>query len=177
MREALTTTSRELPGQSGGYLEDSIPHPLDMYGMSKYLGEINDPPHLTIRTSFVGLPDAGGRGLLKWAAGQQTITGYDQVMWNGLTVNELGSIIFSRLIPQNIQGIVHLHGETLSKHDLLVQAKEVFGWDSNILKESEIESATKKHIENYTLDTFYPALQTKKSIREMLVEMKKQNGI
>lgn len=163
-------------GQAGGYLEDSIPNPRDMYGLSKYLGEITEEPHLTIRTSFIGIPDAGARGLLSWAARQKAIIGYDKFMWNGLTVNEIGVILFNRLLPENKHGIVHLHGETVSKYDVLVAAKEILGWDVDIVRESELDGIT-PHVADYTLDSMYPELQTKKSLRKMLAEMRDKNGL
>ena len=164
-------------GYSGGYLEDSIPNPADMYGMSKHLGEVTDAPHLTVRTSFVGLPDAGMRGLLLWAKKQKVLIGYDKLFWNGLTANELGVILFNVLIPQKVTGIVHLHGETVSKYDLLVRAKEILGWETEIVKESDIEGLKEPHIGDQTLGSFYPEYQTAKTVREMLREMKEQNGL
>ena len=163
-------------GVWGNYSEDSLPNPPDVYGLSKLLGELYDEPHLTIRTSFIGLPDAGGRGLLDWASRQTTLMGWDQVLWNGLTTNELGSTIFNKVIPSQITGLLHLHGETVSKYDILCQAKEVFGWDVGILKESNIDKLSMKHVGNKTLASKYPEFQTKKSLRQQLEEMRDQNG-
>lgn len=171
------STNCVFAGQSGGYLEDSIPYPLDMYGMSKCLGEVTESPHLTVRTSFIGLPDLGGRGLLAWASRQKVVIGYDKVKWNGLTTNELGSIIFNTLIPDKVSGILHLHSQVTTKYDVLVTAKDVLGWDTQVIKESEVEELENNHVEDFTLSSSYPHLQTQKSLREMLEEMKKENEL
>lgn len=159
-------------GSMGHYDEESIPNPADMYGLSKYLGEVYDLPHLTIRTSFIGLPDAGGRGLLHWASEQPWAVGWDQVKWNGLTTTEFGNILFNKIIPSNISGLLHVYGETVSKYDVLMQAKEVYGWDIDILQESKIVNLPAKHTGKRTLTSLFPEFQTLKSLKQMLQEMK-----
>lgn len=159
-------------GTLGNYGEESVPNPTDIYGMSKYLGEIYDSPHLTIRTSFVGLPDAGGRGLLYWASKQSFLIGYDKVFWNGVTTVELGRRLFNVIIPQQVTGILHLHGETVSKYDVLVLANELFGWKKEIFKESSLANISIRHSGNRTLVSKYPQYQTTKTLKEMLEDLR-----
>jgi len=170
------STDYVFSGTFGGYNEESIPNPPDIYGLSKYLGEVTDTPHLTIRTSFIGLPDAGGRGLLSWAKRHKCIIGYDKVFWNGLTVNELSRIIFEVLIPNKVTGLVHLYGERVSKYDILDKARRVFNWDTEVLQESRIENLDVKHSGDRTLSSLYPEYQTNKTLDQMLQEMLNQNG-
>lgn len=158
-------------GSMGNYTENSLPNPVDIYGMSKYLGEVYDPPHLTIRTSFIGLPDPGCRGLLHWASKQSQAVGWDQVWWNGLTTVEFGNILFNKILPSQISGVLHLYGETVSKYDILVQAKEIYGWNLEILQESKLINSPVRHTGNRTLASNYPEFQTSKSLAQMLQEM------
>lgn len=157
-------------GMSGHYTEDEVPNPPDTYGMSKYLGEITYLPHLTIRTSFVGLPDPTKRGLLHWAQGERRMYGYDRVWWNGLTTIELGRIIFEEILRHNVTGLLHLYGETLTKYDLLIQAKEVFDFPGEVLPESKYVHLPRKI--NKTLDSVRGFTQTTKSFKQQLEEMR-----
>lgn len=159
-------------GRRGSYCEIDIPDPNSIYGISKYLGEVREYPHLTIRTSFIGLPDEPQRGLLAWASHQQEIVGFDSYLWNGLTATELARMLFEKIIPRQFTNIIHVYGqETLSKYDMLVQAKEVFGWNVDIKKESDLGDIDKHDI-NRTLSSELADLCVKKSFRQMLLEMK-----
>ncbi len=157
-------------GHKGHYSEIDIPNPTDIYGMSKYLGEVTEYPHLVIRTSFVGFPDVSGRGLLHWASQQSTITGYDSVYWNGLTAGELARVLFETVIPKGLTHLIHLHGEIISKYQLLEQAKEVFGWDYELL--SEVSTSPTPHELDRTLTSEIPEIQTTKSFKTQLEEMR-----
>ena len=79
IRLVQISTDCVFDGKKGGYVEIDQVSPSDSYGLSKALGEITEFPHLTIRTSFVGLPDPKGRGLLAWAANEKVVTGYGKV--------------------------------------------------------------------------------------------------
>lgn len=158
-------------GIKGRYTEIDIPNPNSLYGMSKYLGEITEFPHLTIRTSFVGFPDINRRGLLHWlfTSGSE-VTGYDKTYWSGLTTTELARILFETIIPMNLSNIIHLHGERVSKYDLLTTAKAVYGWDVNINKESE--QTEEPHTIDRSLISELPEIQSKKTFKQQVEEMK-----
>lgn len=164
------STNDVFSGLLGGYSEQDIVSPTDLYGMSKVLGEVTDFPHLTIRSSFVGFPDRAGRGLLAWEQSSKRIIGYDHFLWNGLTALELATIIMEKIVPDmNRVGLLHLHGPTLSKYEVLMQAKEVFGWDVEILKESEV--ALSPHVADKTLRTEHGIISLK-SFKQQLTEMR-----
>lgn len=121
-------------GDRGGYGETDTPDTEEAYGVSKLMGEVIYRPHLTVRTSFVGWPDPAGRGLLAWMKSQSAgsyMPGYDQAIWNGLTVWGLCKYLLE-LAYSPIHGVIHLHGQTLSKYHLLQTANEVFDWNYNI---------------------------------------------
>jgi len=158
-------------GVEGGYVETDVPYPTDLYGVSKYLGEVTYYPHLTIRTSFVGLPDPNGRGLLSWAQQQKEVVGYDKVFWNGLTTVELGKQLFKIIyLKPNLSGLLHLYGETVSKLDILVEAGLVWGWDQTVVAESTLTD--RPHVLDRTLASHFPDLQTKKPLFQMLTELR-----
>lgn len=125
-------------GDRGGYIESDLPDAEDNYGWYKAQGEVSHEPHLTVRTSFVGWPDPKGRGLLAWlnSSRQPEIQGYYNVRWNGLTTWTLADMLVELAYGRQT-GIMHLHGQTVSKHDLLVMANSAYGWGKHIIPVEE----------------------------------------
>lgn len=116
-------------GTRGGYKERDRPNGTSVYAVTKALGEVVEGGHLTIRTSIIG-PEIreGGIGLFQWFMQQKgEVTGYRQVMWNGVTTLELAKAI-DVLMKQELSGLVHLAcPQPVSKHDLLQLMQHI--WD------------------------------------------------
>ena len=109
-------------GNRGFYTEQDEPDEVhDVYGWSKAQGEIYFAPHLTIRTSFIGLPDPKGRSLLGWLVRHppgSVVPGYTNLLWNGLSTLVLSDCIVD-LAYSHHSGIVHVFGQVVSKYDVL----------------------------------------------------------
>ncbi|CAM4332354.1 dTDP-4-dehydrorhamnose reductase family protein [Paenibacillus tarimensis] len=119
-------------GHGGGYTEEQRPDGVSVYAVTKAMGEVWDPQHLTIRTSIIG-PEirANGIGLLQWFLRQQgTIKGYERVMWNGVTTLELAKAVHYAITEPEAGGLVHLTApEPVSKLELLQLFQRV--WKRN----------------------------------------------
>ena len=77
-------------GHKGFYTEKDIPDPIDLYGRSKVLGEINYKNSITIRKSVIGHELSSNFGLLEWFLNQKNkVNGYKKAIFSGLTVLEL----------------------------------------------------------------------------------------
>lgn len=134
IRMVGVSTDCVFKGDRGDYGEADTPDTEDAYGVSKLMGEVFYRPHLTVRTSFVGWPDPAGRGLLAWLTQQKynsIVPGYANVLWNGLTVWAMCHYLVE-LAHSPIYGVMHLHGQTLSKFHLLETVNKVYGWDYSI---------------------------------------------
>lgn len=114
-------------GLRGEYTEEDVPDPQENYGYYKLQGEVTTSPHLTVRTSVVGWPDPKMRSLLAWFFLDSHLSkpGYTNVFWNGLTVTSLADYLVELAYSRHT-GIMHLHGQTISKHELLLTAAEAF---------------------------------------------------
>ncbi len=128
-------------GKTGEYTEEEIPDEIGVYGMSKFLGEVNSPPNLTIRTSIIGKEAGTTRNLLDWFLSQRgkRVDGYSKVFWNGVTTITLAKIV-SKIITEDIKfekGLIHIAGEKVSKLDLLRMAQKVFDIDCTIIPVDE----------------------------------------
>lgn len=108
-------------GKKGNYKENDLRDGQDFYAMSKILGEINNPNHLTLRTSIIG-PEIRkkGEGLFHWFMAQDnTIHGYKNVIWSGVTTYELAKII-KWSIDQRLVGLYHVtNNSSINKYQLL----------------------------------------------------------
>lgn len=119
------------------YNENSPKRPTDLYGASKLMGEPESS--LTIRTSIIGpeLSSGAAGGLLGWFLGQsgQTIKGFTNHLWNGITTKEFGKVcdkLISGQIPHPGSGIYHVFSNVVTKYEMVTKFKERFKIDVTI---------------------------------------------
>lgn len=126
-------------GHKGGYREDDIPDPVDLYGRSKLLGEVTSDRHLTIRTSFIGPELAAHYGLLDWFLGQRgEIKGYARALWSGFTSLALSRILLELALRPDAVGLLNVAGEQIDKYSLLCKLCKAFAKeDVNIVPSAE----------------------------------------
>lgn len=110
-------------GKTGNYKDSDEKDALDVYGMSKNLGEIINNSDLTLRTSIIG-PElkANGEGLFHWIFSQKNVgilNGYEKSIWGGVTTLELAKII-DKSIQENLTGLYQISNNIpISKFDLV----------------------------------------------------------
>lgn len=130
------TTDCVFNGSTGfPYDENSLPSPVDLYGLSKSLGEPQNC--LTLRTSIVGPEIEGFLSLLEWFRRQtgKTVKGYRRHFWNGVTTREFGNIcerIFNNRADYPEKGVYHVFSNAVSKHEMLLKFREKYDIDCEI---------------------------------------------
>ena len=82
-------------GRKGYYTEEDPSDAEDLYGKTKYLGEVDYPGCLTLRTSIIGRELDTSHGLIEWFMSQEgkTVSGYKNAVFSGLTTLALSEII------------------------------------------------------------------------------------
>jgi dTDP-4-dehydrorhamnose reductase len=122
-------------GRKGNYSESAVADAEDLYGRTKFLGEVSYDNCLTLRTSMIGREVATSHGLIEWFLGQKgkVIRGYTQAIFSGFTTNALAEII-AQIISEhpNLYGVWHVASEPISKFDLLSLTKQTYGLDIQI---------------------------------------------
>jgi dTDP-4-dehydrorhamnose reductase len=115
-------------GRKGSYTEDDPSDAEDLYGRTKYLGEVAYPHCVTLRTSIIGRELKNKLGLIEWFLAQKgTIKGYKHAIYTGFTTDEIARIISQLVIPNtNLSGVYQVSSNPISKYDLLLKAKEAF---------------------------------------------------
>ena len=125
-------------GKKGNYLESDESDAEDLYGRSKFLGEVAYPPHsITLRTSIIGRELKTRLGLIEWFLSQKdggTINGYTRAIFTGFTTDELSRIIMKKVIPHGeLTGLYHVSSNPINKWELLQIANRAFERKINIL--------------------------------------------
>lgn len=125
-------------GRYGKYDEESLPSAVDLYGRSKFLGEVYGNNCLTLRTSFIGRELSSFTELLEWFIAQNgnTVRGYTNALYTGISTLFLSDVV-SDIIEnhQGLSGLYHLSGDVISKYDLLCLARDAFKLDIEIIPE------------------------------------------
>jgi dTDP-4-dehydrorhamnose reductase len=124
-------------GVKGNYDEIDSVSPVDVYGRTKSLGEINNQNNvLTIRTSIIGFEISNHKtGLLEWFINEKKpIYGFKNEFWNGVTTLELAKIINYCISVKWFHGINHLSTNMkISKYELLLKINSVLKLNKDII--------------------------------------------
>lgn len=122
-------------GRQGAYREEDDSDAVDLYGKSKYIGELHDVPHaITLRTSIIGRELDTAHGLVEWFLAQRGRTrGYRRAVFSGLPTVELARVMKDFVAPRpEMSGLYHVSAEPIAKYDLLVLLADAFGVDIEI---------------------------------------------
>lgn len=116
-------------GTKGMYREDEPSDAQDLYGRSKYLGEVDYPHAVTLRTSIIGHELSGAHGLVGWFLSQQGgVKGYSHAIFSGLPTVELARVMRDCVIPRpELRGLYHVSAEPINKFELLKLVAQVYG--------------------------------------------------
>ena len=127
-------------GDQGMYKENDVPDALDLYGISKRLGEVTYPNTLTLRTSIIGHELNSNRSLVDWFLSQEGIVkGFQKAIFSGLPTIEIARIIDNYVIPNpNLSGIYQVSADPINKFELLSLIADVYGKNINIEQDSTV---------------------------------------
>src|ERR1019366_7062631 len=109
-------------GKRRGYTEEDHSDAEDLYGKTKFLGEVAVANALTLRTSIIGRELTEHRSLLDWflAQNHKTVHGYRRAIYSSVTTNHLAELVAS-IIQEHpeLNGIYQVASEPIPKYALL----------------------------------------------------------
>lgn len=116
-------------GQQGRYTESDVSSAQDLYGRSKFLGEVDYPNTVTLRTSIIGHALGSNHGLVDWFLSQkQGVRGFTRAVFSGLPAVELARVMRDFVIPnQGLRGVYHVSADPIDKCALLQLLAQVYG--------------------------------------------------
>ena len=130
-------------GKRGGYRESDDSDAEDLYGKSKFLGEVATANALTLRTSIIGRELNEHRSLLDWFISQNhsKVHGFRRVIYSGVTTNYLSDVV-AKIIKDHpaLHGLYQVVSDPISKYDLLTLLRDAYGLDIEIEAEEQTQS-------------------------------------
>jgi dTDP-4-dehydrorhamnose reductase len=122
-------------GRKGNYTEVDVADADDLYGRTKFLGEVDRPGCLTIRTSIFGRDFAKSSALLEWFLSQRggKVKGYKNAMYTGFPTQVLARIMGDIIADYpSLSGLYQVASQPISKYELLVKISDAMRLDIEI---------------------------------------------
>ena len=117
-------------GRRGMYTLHDISDAEDLYGRTKYLGEVGGEGCLTIRSSFIGRELGSQSSLMEWFLSQAggRVKGFRRAIYSGFTTIEMSRIVAKILIHHpDLSGVWQVASSPISKYELLCLINEKMG--------------------------------------------------
>lgn len=146
-------------GTKGMYTEADVSDAKDIYGRSKYLGEVDYPHAITLRTSIIGHELDGARSLVGWFLAQEgKVKGFKRAIFSGLPTVEIARIIRDHVIPHpELHGVYHVSAAPINKYDLLNLVARVYGKTIDIMPDDTFTIDRSLDSNRFRLATGYDA--------------------
>lgn len=127
-------------GKKGNYTELDCSNAEDLYGRTKYLGEVVRENCLTLRTSIIGRELNTQSGLVEWflSCKGKKVKGFQKAIYTGFTTTTLAEIIENIIdnFPK-LNGLYQVSSEPIDKFKLLGIISDKFGLDIEIEPETQ----------------------------------------
>lgn len=130
-------------GKRGGYTEEDDSDAEDLYGKSKFLGEVVTENALTLRTSIIGRELVEHKSLLDWFFSQnhKTVKGFKRVIYAGVTTNQLAEVVTDVIREHpTLFGLYQVVSDPISKYDLLCLLRDAYRLDIAIVADETVVS-------------------------------------
>lgn len=127
-------------GRRGAYRESDISDADDLYGKSKFIGEVDYPHAVTLRTSIIGHELSSRHGLIEWFLAQEgRVNGYTRVRFSGLPTVELSRVVRDFVLPKDsLRGVYHVASAPIAKYDLLKLVARIYEKHIEIIPDDSV---------------------------------------
>ena len=160
------------------YREEDISDAEDLYGKSKYIGELHDHPHaVTLRTTIIGHELESNASLVDWFLSQEgQVRGFSRAVFSGLPTVELSRIVKDFVLCRpDLKGLYHVAAEPIAKLDLLRLIAHQYGKAIDIEPDDTVVIDRSLNGERFNHATGYRAPSWPELIRRMHAEYLAQN--
>ena len=146
-------------GKGNKYCENNFHNPVDIYGKTKSLGEINQKNIFNLRVSIIGIETKNYLSLVSWYLKNkdQKISGFVDHKWNGVTTNAFANLLRTIIIKNiKLPNKIHIIPKNIiTKYNLLKLFKSRFFGNGQIRKTNSGNSI------NRVLKTNFQSINTK----------------
>ena len=157
-------------GLKGNYTEQDNPDPVDLYGRTKLLGEVNYNNCLTLRTSIIGRELNSQNSLVEWFLSQKgkTVKGYKRAIYTGFTTQTLAHIIEKIILEYpDLQGLWHVSSDPITKYQLLNMINKAFQLGITINRDEEFVCDRSLNSDRFRSHTDYQPPSWEKMIDQL----------
>ena len=136
------STDYVFSGDEGMYKENSVPYPVNFYGLTKLVAEeivksILDRDYIIVRTSAIYGLGPGRKNFGKFLIETLSKGGKVQAIidqWLSPTLNTLLAKALVELIEKNVSGTYHVAGERISRYEFALKLAEIFGFNKDLIE-------------------------------------------
>lgn len=127
-------------GTKGYYSESDISDATDLYGKSKWIGEVQYPHTLTLRTSIIGHELQSQQSLVDWFISQSgACKGYTNAIFSGFPTIVLAHIIHDYILEHpEMSGIYHVAANAINKYELLTMVAKKYQKMIEIIPDGQV---------------------------------------
>jgi dTDP-4-dehydrorhamnose reductase len=156
-------------GSKGGYLEADVSDAMDLYGRTKYLGEVDYPHAITLRTSIIGHELNSANGLIGWFLAQEgTVKGFTTAIFSGLPTVELAHVIRDFVLPRaDLSGLYHVASQPISKYNLLKLVAETYRKNIDIVPDEKLTIDRSLNADRFSAASGYSAPAWHELVKKM----------
>lgn len=123
-------------GRKGMYTEDDVSDAEDLYGRTKFLGEVSGDGAVTIRSSIIGRELSTASGLIEWFLSNDggEVKGFRKAIYSGFTTQAMADIIADIIDNHpNLSGVHQVSSEPINKYDLLLMVRDIYKVNIDII--------------------------------------------
>ena len=144
-------------GKKGGYTESDPSDVEDIYGCTKYIGEVHDLHAVTLRTSIIGHELQTKNGLVEWFLSQEKeCICFERAIFSGFPAVVLAQIIRDFIIPNtDLNGVYHVASKPISKCDLLQLIAKVYGKKIKLITNDKVKINRSLNADHFRITTGY----------------------
>lgn len=115
--------------KQGLYNETDFADASDIYGRTKFLGELHSGDTITLRTSIIGHEFRAKLSLVEWFLSQSgKVRGYTKAIYSGMPTVELARVIGEFVLTRkDLKGLYQVSADPISKFELLKILATVYG--------------------------------------------------
>lgn len=127
-------------GKQGLYKEEDFPDAYDLYGRTKFMGEVAYKNSVTLRTSIIGHELNRSKSLVDWFLSQSgEVKGFTKAVFSGLPTIEIARVVKEYVIPcPTLSGLYHLSVDPINKYDLLNLVAATYGKSIKIIPDDRL---------------------------------------
>lgn len=107
-------------GNKGNYAETDLADARDTYGLTKFMGEVDYPHTLTLRTSIIGHELNSNVSLVDWFLSQKgECKGFTKAIYSGFPTIVVSKFLEDYVFNNFVSGVYQFSSEPINKYELL----------------------------------------------------------